>query len=152
MRHEPDEHASERVTDEGSDASRHARGRLFPYNTVVGVVDDPKQLDATVQGLVDTGFAESQVSVLCGRRGVEMIDAKGTRKGLLARVFRMVDGLGEEREHTEHHVRELEAGHFIVVVDVVDEAAKGRARDAMKSHGGHFINYYSRWSTEDLTP
>jgi hypothetical protein len=118
----------------------------------VGVVDNPDELDATVKGLIDSGFGESEVFVLCGKRGVEMIDPKGKRKGLLARVFRMVDGMGEEREHTAHHVKELEAGHFIVGVEVADQAAKEQARDAMKSHGSHFINYYSRWSTEDLAP
>jgi len=50
------------------------------------------------------------------------------------------------------HVRELEPEHFVVVIDAHDEASKTRARDALSAHGGHFINFYSRWSTEDLTP
>ena len=50
------------------------------------------------------------------------------------------------------HVRELEPEHFVVVVDAHDEASKTRAREALSAHGGHFINFYSRWSTEDLTP
>jgi uncharacterized protein (UPF0261 family) len=124
--------------------------RLFPYNSVVGVIDDPSDLEAAVEGLVASGFAESDVNVLCGERGVRQIDAKGKRKGLLARLFRTVDALGAEREHTEHHVAELEAGHFIVVVDSPDDAAKLRARDGLAAHGGHFINYYSRFSAENL--
>ena len=126
--------------------------RLFPYNTVVGVVDDASGLESAVSDLVDHGFAESQVHVLCGEGGIQQIDAKGKRKGLLARVFRMVDGLGEEREHTAHHVKDLESGRFVVVVDASDDAAKARARDALARHGGHFINYYSRFSTENLAP
>jgi len=38
------------------------------------------------------------------------------------------------------------------VIDAHDEASKTRARGALSAHGGHFINFYSRWSTEDLTP
>ena len=152
MRHEPQEPDFERANDVGRAESSQDRHRLFPYNSVVGVVDDTDQLEATVAELVDHGFAESDVSVLCGRRGIETIDARGKRKGLLARVFRMIDAMGEEREHTARHVRELEAGHFIVVTEVADQSSKDRARDAMSKHGGHFINYYSRWSTEDLTP
>jgi hypothetical protein len=64
----------------------------------------------------------------------------------------VVDALGEEREHTARHVKELESGHFIVVAEAPDEATKARARDALAAHRGHFINYYSRWSTEDLAP
>ena len=90
--------------------------------------------------------------VLSGERGIQQIDAKGKRKGLLARLFRMVDALGEEREHTAHHVKDLESGHFVVVVEAPDDSAKARAREALAAHGGHFINYYSRFSTENLTP
>jgi hypothetical protein len=150
MRHEPA--GRDMARDKDDEATSHGRGRLFPYNTVVGIIDEPDQLDTTVSALIDSGFPESGVNVLCGNRGIQTIDARGKRKGLLARVFRMIDAMGEEREHTARHVHELEAGHYIVVVEVADQASKERARDAMQRHGGHFINYYSRWSTEDLTP
>ena len=157
MRQDPEE----RVPDTGDrvppSAEREAAAdregrRLFPYQSVVGVVDAPADLEAAVDELVSRGFGESDVHVLCGTRGIEQIDAKGKRKGLLARLFRVVDALGEEREHTARHVKELESGHFVVVIDAHDEASKTRAREALSAHGGHFINFYSRWSTEDLTP
>jgi hypothetical protein len=149
MRPDPEE----RAPDRGDRVSPSAEGRrLFPYQSVVGVVDTPADLEAAVDELVASGFGESDVHVLCGTKGIEQIDAKGKRKGLLARLFRVVDALGEEREHTARHVQELESGHFVVVVDARDEATKTRARDALSAHRGHFINFYSRWSTEDLTP
>ena len=155
MRQEPEKRESEtrpRATPsaEGRADNAHDDRRLFPYNSVVGVIDDPSDVEAAVQGLVEGGFAESDVNVLCGDAGVRQIDAKGKRKGLLARVFRIVDALGAEREHTARHVDELEAGHFLVVVDSPDETAKARARDGLAAHGGHFINYYSRLATENL--
>ncbi len=126
--------------------------KLFPYNTVVGVIDDAESLEMAVQTLAAAGFAESSVQVLSGERGVERIDARGERKGILARIFRLVDALGSEREHTERHVEELRAGHFLVLVQTTDDAGKARARDALTAQGGHYINYYSRWTTEQLTP
>ena len=128
------------------------RSRLFPYNSVVGIVDDGARLEAAVDALIGSGFAESDVRVLAGEAGVRVIDAKGERGGLLKRLFRMVDAMGEEREHTARHVAALEAGHFVVVVGAPDDGAKARARDALAAHGGHFISYYSRWATEDLAP
>lgn len=156
MRQDPEEQAREKgdrtpSAERGATAGREEH-RLFPYQTVVGVIDDPERLEAALQGLVTSGFGEADVSVLCGAAGVKRIDAKGKRKGLLARLFRMVDALGEEREHTARHVKELESGHFIVVAEAPNEATKARARDALAAHGGHFINYYSRWSTEELAP
>jgi hypothetical protein len=157
MRQDPEERALEkgdRMTpsaERGATAGREDH-KLFPYQSVVGVVDDPGDLEDAVQALISSGFGESEVHVLCGTSGVQQIDAKGKRKGLLARLFRVVDALGEEREHTARHVKELESGHFVVVVDARDEASKTRARDGLAAHGGHFINFYSRWSTEDLAP
>ena len=90
--------------------------------------------------------------VLAGETGVRQIDAKGERKGWFARLFRLVDALGEEHEHTARHVAALEAGQFVVTVEVHDDAAKVRARDALVAHGGHFVRYYSRWTSEDLAP
>jgi hypothetical protein len=155
MRQEPENRESEisaRTTSpaEGQVREESTDRRLFPYNSVVGVIDDPSDLEAAVEELVASGFAESDVNVLCGAAGVRQIDAKGKRKGLLARLFRIVDALGAEREHTARHVEELEAGHFIVVVDSPDEITKARAREGLAAHGGHFINYYSRLSAENL--
>ena len=157
MRQEPEERGFENHDRMKPSAERGASAetegnRLFPYQTVVGVVDDPDELEAAVRALLSNGFDEAEVHVLCGARGIEQIDAKGERKGLLARLFRIVDALGEEREHTARHVKELESGHFLIVVDAHDETSKTRARDALATHGGHFINFYSRWSTEDLAP
>jgi hypothetical protein len=155
MREEPERQSetsartppAERRADIGSD------GRpLFPYNSVVGIIDDPSELEAAVQDLIASGFAESDVNVLCGDSGVRQIDAKGKRKGLLARLFRIVDALGTEREHTSRHVQELESGHFVVVIQSPGESAKERARDSLEAHGAHFINYYTRLTTENLSP
>ena len=126
--------------------------RLFPYNSVVAVIDDPAHLDDAVHALQEAGFAESDVGVLCGQAGVQRIDAKGERSGLLGRLFRIVDRLGEEHEHTARHVEALQAGSFVVVVAAPHDGAKARARSALAAHGGHFISYYSRWQTEDLAP
>ena len=134
------------------DATAPEGRRLFPYNSVVGVVDDEARLEAVVQALLTSGFTEAAVHVLAGEAGVRQIDAKGQRQGLLGRLFRLVDGMGEEREHTARDVAALEAGHFIVTADAPDDAAKARARDALVAHGAHFVRYYSRWTSEDLAP
>ncbi|CAA9498154.1 MAG: hypothetical protein AVDCRST_MAG38-3000 [uncultured Solirubrobacteraceae bacterium] len=153
-----EEHRREERETTGRDRARAADAaapdgsRLFPYNSVVGIIDDEARLEAALQALLAAGFAEAEVRVLAGEAGVRQIDAKGERKGLLARLFRMVDAMGEEREHTARHVAALEAGHFVVTVETPDDVSKARARDALAAHGGHFISYYSRWATEDLAP
>jgi hypothetical protein len=159
MQEPSEEHGPPERAAMGPDRSVPAAGatppddsRLFPYNSVVGIVDDDARLEAALEALLAAGFAEAEVRVLAGAAGVRQIDAKGERKGLLARLFRLVDAMGEEREHTARHVAALEAGHFVVAVETPDDGAKARARDVLATHGGHFISYYTRWTTEDLVP
>ena len=140
---------SDRLDDVGA---KEDDRRLFPYNAVVGIVDDPMEAAEAVRELVASGVTEEDVDVLCGEAGVRRIDAAGTRKGMLARIFRVVDRIGEEHEHTARHVEALQAGWFVVVVDAPDDTLKTRVRNALVAHGGHFVNYYSRWSTENLVP
>jgi hypothetical protein len=128
------------------------KSRLFPYNSVVGIVDDAARLEAAVQALLAAAFAEGEVHVLAGEAGVRQIDAKGERQGLLGRLFRLVDGMGEEREHRARDVEALQEGRFILTIDTPDDVAKARARDALVAHGGHFVRYYSRWTSEALAP
>jgi len=44
--------------------------RLFAYNSVVGVIDDPAHLEPALHALVEGGFAESEVGILSGVAGV----------------------------------------------------------------------------------
>jgi len=71
----PDERRPEERETAGPVSARAANARQpesrppFPYNSVVGIVDDPLQLEAAVQALLAGGFAEAQVRVLAGAAG-----------------------------------------------------------------------------------
>lgn len=127
-------------------------GRLFPWDTVVGVVDDPDALEAAILDLVQAGIEELSIHVLAGDEGARLIDAGGKRHGLLGRLFRKVHSLGAESEHTARHLEELGQGHFVVIVPASDESTIERVRDVLAAHGGHFVNFYTRWTTRDVIP
>jgi mannose-6-phosphate isomerase-like protein (cupin superfamily) len=125
----------------------------FPQDAVIGAFGDADQVSGAVDVLKAAGFPEDKILVLAGERGVERIDPTGKGHGWRGRLIRASQVLGDEREQTDRHVQELRAGHFLVGVwGVVDEEKKTRARDALAAHGGHFINYYSRWTTHELVP
>ena len=158
MQQPPAERRPEERTTTGPASARAAgtgapeQRRLLPYNSVVGIVDDETRLEAAVRTPLASGCAEPAVHVLAGERGIRQIDAHGERRGVLGRLFRLVDALGEEREHTARDVEALQAGHFVVTVDTPDDEAKAPARDALVAHGAHFVRYYSRWTSEELAP
>ena len=46
---------------------------------------------------------------------------------------------------------EVRAGHYVSQLPPKSRRRK-RALDILKSHGGHFINFYGRWAAERLEP
>jgi hypothetical protein len=57
-------------------------------------------------------------------------------------VYQLVDFAAYERA--------LRDGRAVVMVHVHGDAPKETARQMLKRHGGHFINYYGRFATEEL--
>jgi hypothetical protein len=125
--------------------------KLFPYNSVVGIVNDVDDVHALIEDLTAAGFEEGDLAVLSGAQGMEVIDAKGQRHGLLGRIFRALDTMGSEHDETQLHMSALRDGHIVVAVSLKDDADKGRVAELFRKHRGHEIHYYSRWTTEDLT-
>ena len=125
---------------------------IFPWDTVVGVVDDADAVDTVVRELVAAGFTEDSVHVLAGDEGERLIDRSGTRHGFLGRVARKFQALGEEREHTDRHLEALRKGHFVVIVPTKDEDRIKKIQSILSAHGGHFVNYYTRMTTRSLAP
>ena len=125
---------------------------LFPWDSVVGVVDSADAVDAAVCDLVDAGFPESGIHVLAGEAGERLIDRSGSKHGVLRRVARRLQSLGEESQHTSRHIDALRAGGFVVIVPTKDDDRIERVDQVLKNHGGHFINYYTRMTTRALAP
>ena len=125
--------------------------KLFPYNSVVGIVNDVDDVHALIDDLAAAGFQESDLAVLSGAKGIEIIDAKGKHHGLLGRIFRALDTLGSEHDETQLHVGALREGHTVVVVSLRGDEDKERVAALFRKHRGHEVHYYSRWATEDLT-
>ena len=121
----------------------------YPARKVIGVVDTPDALDRVLQALARAGFTRDQIRVFSGDEGIRSIDADGVHHGLLARVIRVIQALGDEREHMARYERELRAGHFVVVVSTPDSASKERAREAFQGNG-HFVDYYGPLAIEHL--
>ena len=46
----------------------------------------------------------------------------------------------------------LLAGHFGIGVTAKEEEDRNKVRDILKSHNGHFVNFYGRWVMEPLEP
>jgi hypothetical protein len=124
-------------------------GESFPTNAVVGIIDDPRELLQAAGDLRSAGF---EPEVLCGERGVNRIESAGG-SARDVRLTRAVQGLfGYEADHSDRHTKALEQGNFVVLVGSSDDETTDRIRDVFATHGGHFVNYYSKWTGRSLIP
>jgi hypothetical protein len=123
--------------------------RSFPTNAVVGVVDDPDDLAGVSEELRADGI---EPRVYCSERGAEAI-LHSEHPDLDVQLTRVAQGMfGYESEHSDRHMAEIDAGHFVVVAESRDDETTDRIRDAFASHSGHFVNYYSSWTSRTLIP
>lgn len=136
----------------GDRALPETKTGLFPYDSVVGVLDDASEVRRTVQELNAAGIPEDDIFVLSGDRGVEVIDQRGRHHGVLGRIFKALDTLGDEHEESEIHVDALRAGSYVVGAHVADTGHRMQAIDTLKRHHGRHVSFYGRWTTERLVP
>lgn len=137
-------------------SDRSERGSLdpenrgtFPTNAVVGIVDTPRDVVGITRQLRAQGITPD---VYCGERAEEAI-AHGHRQELDVRVARLVRGVfGFENEHSDRHMAEVDAGHYVVVAESHDNETTDVVRDAFAANGGRFVNYYSSWTSRALLP
>lgn len=136
---------------DGSELPGGSRG-LFPYDSVVGVLDDAGEVQQTVRELNAAGIPEEEIFVLSGERGVQAIDQRGERHGLLGRIFKALDTIGDEHEESQVHVDALRSGSYVVGAHVTDDGHKTTAAETFRRHHGRHVSFYGRWTTERLSP
>jgi hypothetical protein len=100
------------------------------------------------------GFTADEIEVLTGEEGARRIDVNGGEHGVLAHIVRSIlKTLGEyEIPHAKRHEQELLAGHFGIGVIAKQEEHQKKVRGILKSHNGHFINFYGTWTMQNLEP
>ena len=129
-------------------AAAYEPKRGFPRNAVIGVFEETAAVGAAVGELIEDGIPESSSPSMFGAEGRQRIEAAWDVRDFLHDF----QALGYEQAHVERHLRELEAGNALVLVDAETEEIAGRIGRTMADHGGRFVNYYSRWVARNLVP
>ena len=58
----------------------------------------------------------------------------------------------EEFKHLTHHVDDVRAGRFVIMVLAKRRAQRIVAADILHRHGADFVEFYGRWACEELPP
>jgi hypothetical protein len=132
----------------------HADPPTYPENALLGVLDTPEQVSCALDALSGP-FLETEIEVLCGEGQADRLRATTGRTGLLDKALRVVQGFGlwnDELEVKAQYEQALRDGHIVVMVEAQSDDRKQLAVEALKGCGGHFINYFGKFTRERIAP
>jgi hypothetical protein len=122
-----------------------ARGRLL------AVLDSPDALAAVERALGEMGVAAAATEVFTGDEGAAAFDSSGGRHGPLARLLRTVQfTLMDQMPDFAYYEAAARQGRSVMSVKPRNEAEMRRAVEILRAAGGHFINYFGRFTTEEF--
>ena len=132
--------------------ARTRRSMAYPTDHLLGVVDDPIAAATAGRALVAAGFSASDVTIVRGDEGAERLDALGTASGPWHRIVRAFQFMTmDQMPDFLTYEAAIRDGRAVIAVRVRDRPTMLRARDTITAAGGHFLNYFGRFSTEELS-
>lgn len=135
-------------------ATRSSRRGYITYPTgrLLGVVDDPARARAAVDALVAAGFDAGGAVLLEGADGREGLGRLGPPPSVLGRLIRVVQFLSmDQTPDFLVYERALDDGRAVIAVKVPDRTAMRGAQRVLESFGAHFLNYFGRLTTEEVS-
>jgi uncharacterized protein (TIGR02246 family) len=126
----------------------------YPTNRVVGTIGETDKARAALGALLRAGFGEQDIDILQGEDGLSRLDPTGAEHGFFAQ-FRRTLGRSldlEEFKHLTHHVEDVRAGRYVIMVLAKRRVQRLLAGDILNRHGAEFVGFYGRWAVEELPP
>lgn len=138
----------------GSVRAEPSRGRGFityPTNYLLAVADTKTQVTSGVAALAGAGLPASGVVVIAGLGG-EQFERLGPRQGPLSRLVRMVQfATMDQMPDFRAYEAAVIDGRTVVGVRIHADQLPV-ARNVLLASGLHFLNFYGRWSTVEVSP
>jgi len=135
--------------DESADAGEFIR---YPNDHLFGVVDGAAPAGEALAALRALGIDDDDLSTFTGNAGAIRIDASGAHHGIFARLVRAAQAMSMDGDQSQRYEDEARRGHTVIAVHTSDPLLRQGAVQVLKSHGGHYINYYARLHSENLEP
>ena len=137
--------------------SANSKFTFDPMNKVVGSIHAAGDAKDAMRDLTAAGFATSEVELLTDQEGAARIGMSGEGHEAMVHVHifdstQKVPAFYDSPVIVRRVEEELRASHYLIGVVAKDGEARERAREILKSHGGHFINFYGRFAAEGLEP
>jgi hypothetical protein len=125
----------------------------YPTNRVVGTIVDPKRAQASIEALLQGGFARQDIDILHGEEDLHRPDPTGAEHRFLAQFQRtLIRTLGDEHKHLLHYIEDVRAGRNVIMVLAKKRDKQEAAADILGTHGAESVEFYGRWSWRSMEP
>ena len=122
-----------------------ARGRLL------AVLDSDAAASQATNGLESAGATATSIELFRGDDGAAAFDSSGGRHGPFARMLRTIQfALMDQMPDFAYYEAAARTGRTVVSVKPKDEAQMRRFVEVLRAHGGHFINHFGLFTTEEF--
>ena len=130
---------------------RHSRFIGYPTDSLLGVVPDAEDAATIAAELKKSGVPDRDITILRGDEGASRFDPTGAVHGLFARLRRIVSfTVMDQLPDMAWYDAAIRAGQAVIMVHLRGDDRKAEAVRVLRGHGGHFINYYGRFATEEI--
>jgi hypothetical protein len=123
----------------------------YPTDSLMAVLPDPPSAAAAAAALRAVGIPDRDLTILRGPEGADRLDGTGAINGVIARLRRLVSfTLMDQLVDMAIYEQAVREGQAVLMTKPRDDARKATAIKVLREHGGHFINYYGRFATEEV--
>ena len=122
-----------------------ARGRLL------AVFDSPSEATAAMAEIEALGVPSDRIESFAGDDGASAFDGSGVHHGVFGRLYRAIQfTLVDQAPDFTYYEAAARTGRVVLSVRSKGDKQMRRAVDVMRTHGGHFINYFGSFATEEF--
>ena len=123
----------------------------YPTDRMLAAFADPTAAASAAAAVTASGIPTRDVSILRGEEGARRLDGTGAAHGVGGRTRRVVSfTLMDQLPDMAYYESAVKTGGAVVMVRVRGDERKREVLDTLRAQGGHFINYYGRFATEEL--
>ncbi len=127
------------------------RAFRYPTDHLLAVVDRPERGAAIVDAIVGLGVARPDVESLSGDGADDRLDLLAA-DSLVQRAMSAVRFLTmDQQPDFALYLAALRDGRAVIAVHVPGTALRGRVVELLRSRDAHFLNFYGRVATEEIT-
>jgi len=122
-----------------------ARGRLL------AVFDVASEAAAAATEIEALGVPPDRIETFAGDDGASAFDGSGVHHGVFGRLYRAIQfTLVDQAPDFTYYEAAARTGRVVLSVRSKGDKEMRRAVDVMRAHGGHFINYFGSFATEEF--